>query len=145
MKISWIVVLVIIGVAIYFNIGYWVGDYFYNHTQIQKPDTFWAKLLNGGWGVVRNFGDRELTMGYSTIFWPIGLVITLVSWFLYGIFGGGFFELVGIFFSIDSPGMAMASMIMAIVLECWCIIKGAKGWGPHILAALLLICFFAAL
>ncbi|MEK7465696.1 MAG: hypothetical protein AAB631_02885 [Patescibacteria group bacterium] len=48
MKTFWIVALVIIGLGIYFNIGYWVGEYFYLHTQVQKPDTFWAKFLIGG-------------------------------------------------------------------------------------------------
>lgn len=142
MKTFWIVVLVIVGLAIYFNIGYWVGGYFYTHTQDQKPDTFWAKFLIGGWEVLQHFGDKNEIIAYSSIFWPIGLVITLGSWFFYGIFGGGLFELIGIFFAIDPPVRAITSFILTIFTGFFSIFTDKK-W-LWVLTVILFVCFIEA-
>lgn len=140
------IVLVILGIAVYCNIGFWVGGYMHYQAFQSEQDT-WAKFLFGGWGLMNSAGFCNGRAGFmilSTILWPVGLFITLSSWAFYGIFGGGHFEFIGIFFAVQDPSLGVISLIGAAAFFLWGILppKNPLFYIPSIILLIMTVAFF---
>jgi len=78
-------------VAIYLNVGWTLGTHCYYHVHYTTPDTFFNKVLGGGWGVLSHpetpIEKRFPLLGeqiFSSILWPFFIIVFVGgSWLLY--------------------------------------------------------------
>jgi len=107
------ILLVILILTIYCNIGYYYGESYYNacvkHYAGGQLNTFEKFQAGAGRYWARNTSPKTImeksyhvvTLVIFTMLWPIGFLFHLMSWLVYGviylfklIFCGGFFRLI---------------------------------------------------
>ena len=120
-RLEWALVLVIVMVVmtVYFNTGWAIGTYIYNHVQYVNPPeietTIVDKFLAGPKNMMstnykNSDQNRWTALEMQTIFslfWPLGIIFITASWLVYGIalflyfsfwfvFAGGMVKLLGL-------------------------------------------------
>jgi len=90
--------MVILAIILYCNIGWVNGTYYYKEISPAKAEelSFVGKIASGGWNIFTKIDNiREGTQKVDTlaatiflfgIFWPMGILIVLVSWVIYLIY-----------------------------------------------------------
>lgn len=102
-------IIIVVLLALYLNIGWVLGTYYHNHVLYQQPQTIAQTMAGGGWGYMSNVqSERE---HYSLItnqivfmlFWPLLMLFIAGSWVFKGvcyilwlIFAGGVAKLLGL-------------------------------------------------
>lgn len=109
-------VAIIVGVAVYLNIGWAIGTYYHNYIFGHTPQTFWQTVWKGGYpAIINTVYDSPLYDQILSMFaWPLlGLIsvllwvvrfaqigtiyfVWLVSYIFKLIFAGGIAKLLGI-------------------------------------------------
>lgn len=106
----WLVILGIIGLAAYLNIGWAMGTYFYDNVDSpQAQTTMSAKILAGpeGWVSRDSHKTKMQRQVVFSILWPLAICAIIGMWvlwtigyifvlFLWLIFAGGIAKLTGI-------------------------------------------------
>jgi len=100
-------------VTIYCNIGWWYGKAFYGAQTkyvCKQPLNGFEKAITGGWQFLAKDTDLKLVKNrypfvkqiIYVLFWPLVLVVPIISWIAYVVvwlfkfvFGGGFFRIIG--------------------------------------------------
>ena len=95
---GWKAVVIILGVAIYLNIGWAFGGYYYENVHYVSPRTATAKVVAGGLGL---FSQTEMSQDVRhsrtgdqvmlSIIWPVLISCIAVSWFIFGVWKLGAF------------------------------------------------------
>lgn len=93
------VLIAILILTVYLNIGWALGTYYHNDIFGHKPQTLTQKVLCGGgefFAIVAS--NSPLLTNQCTImfFWPILLSGVLFTWVIWLIFAGGVAKLLGI-------------------------------------------------
>lgn len=107
------ILLVIIGIAIYLNIGWLIGAYYHENVFGVSSNglTILGKVLAGGWvmtarvtGVIRD--DKLVDEILMSFLWPICIGVVLASWLIFGIcwFVFGIYRLTIFFLKITFAG-----------------------------------------
>ena len=100
-----IAVWCIVGLALYFNIGWAIAMYAQGNLMVGMEETTVAqKILRGPANFELGFGDKSLYLAKGLfLWWPIYLLIIAVAWigyiaylFLWLVFGGGVVKLLGV-------------------------------------------------
>ncbi len=94
--------IVLLALTLYANIGWMVGSYYYNNV-LTTPDeklTTLGKIAAGGWSYIsRPDGSKDNSKGSAIflfgIIWPIGLIVITTSWIIYYIYYIGWFIFAG--------------------------------------------------
>lgn len=101
-----IVLLWAVYAALYFNFGWITANYYtYKLPTIYKENpTLVAKIAAGGWGILAldapmKEGEvgTEVSSALRVLLWPLVVVLSFISWFLYGL-GGGLYWLLWVMF-----------------------------------------------
>lgn len=76
--------LLIISAIVYLNIGYQFSSIAEGINKKGSPDTFIENVISGGWNWMHVHG-RHNTVDHilSLLFWPISILLSLISWILF--------------------------------------------------------------
>ncbi len=111
MKKAGKILLVVIGIAVYFNIGWVIGNYYYSNVFYTPPSqhTPFAKVFAGSWSVLSDsipltqIPNKLAVVSIVSVFWPLFLAFSSVTWVIYFIyyllwliFAGGGAKLLGL-------------------------------------------------
>jgi hypothetical protein len=97
------VLIVLLALTLYCNIGWTVGSYYYNNVLATSPEklTTLGKAAAGGWSAL---ADKRLRNSDSNkfaavlifgILWPFGLAVVAVLWIIYYVYYVGWFIFAG--------------------------------------------------
>lgn len=68
-------VMVLVAVAIYWNVGWAIGTYYHNYIWGHTPQTFWQTVWNGGYQILSGEAGRSKPLLEFQIifmfFWPV--------------------------------------------------------------------------
>lgn len=81
-------VAIIVGVAIYLNIGWAIGTYYHTYIFGHEPQTFWQVVWKGGFHSID--GGEQLLLANQILlmfFWPLLVgVLMPITWVIYAIY-----------------------------------------------------------
>ncbi|HEY4523890.1 MAG TPA: hypothetical protein VJK04_03410 [Candidatus Paceibacterota bacterium] len=81
-----LIVLGVIALAFYLNIGWALGTYFHVYIFGMKPETFWQKMWGGGytiWNYPPHMNSLRFDQILVSICLPLHLIIIVASWLVY--------------------------------------------------------------
>lgn len=82
-------VAIIVGVAIYLNIGWAIGTYYRNYIFGHTPQTFWQTVWTGGYPAIMNTGNSSPLSDqiFLMVVWPLlAGVLVPFTWAVYAIY-----------------------------------------------------------